>query len=77
MSNLTPHQIDIASMSAYATSGGTVIAALTLHDISELALIVSLSIGSLVAIGTFFLNWYFKHKNYKLNVRGKARRVKK
>lgn len=71
---LNQHQIDITSVASYAASGGTIVAALTLQDISAIAFIISLGIGSLVAIGTFFLNWHFKHKNYKLNLRGKARR---
>lgn len=67
-------QIDITSNLAYGTSGVTVIAGLTLHELGVIVSIIGVSIGTVIAIGTFFINLHFKKENLKLNMREKKRR---
>lgn len=48
----------VASVASYTSSGGLVIAGLTLTDFSVV-------FGMVLATLTFFINWYYQHKRAK------------
>lgn len=50
---------DVGNALQYTGSAGTIVAGLALSEIGVL-------VGIFVAIFGFFMNWYYKHKHYKL-----------
>lgn len=52
-----------ATVASYASSGGLVIMGLTMHDIAAL-------VGIVLGLATFFVNWYYRHKESKHGPRG-------
>lgn len=49
----------VASQASYAASGGTFVLGFTFEHWMMLA-------GFVLGLATFLLNWYYKHKHYKL-----------
>ena len=49
----------VASQASYAASGGTFVLGFTFEHWMMLA-------GFILGLATFLLNWYYKHKHYKL-----------
>lgn len=55
------HQISaatVATAASYTSSGGLIVAGLTLHDFS-------IVFGMVLATLTFFINWYYRHREWK------------
>lgn len=66
--NLSQHDIDLASGVSYGASGMTfLIGTLTLHEVASI-------IGMVGVVSTVGINWYYKHQNFKLNLRERKRR---
>lgn len=55
----TDHSEKIATCTSYLAAAANIFVGLTINDIS-------IAIGILLAIMTFLVNWYYKHRNMKL-----------
>lgn len=53
------HSEKIATCTSYLAAAANIFVGLTINDIS-------IAIGILLAILTFLVNWYYKHRNMKL-----------
>lgn len=47
----------VSTVASYTASGSLVVMGLTMHD-------AALIVGMVLGLGTFLVNWYYKHKEY-------------
>lgn len=71
---MTPQHIDPLSTAGYATGAAGIIFGLTIEEIDLLLRAISVLAGVIGVVGTLWLSWHFKNKNYKLNTREKKHR---
>lgn len=74
MKEITTEQLNTISNTAYALSGSTIAAGLTLDEWSAIASIVGVAVGSTCAIAMVIVTVYFKKKYLALEVRHKQKR---